>query len=102
MGMSSEIESLTPGVDPDGVYEIVCASGTVYTVTWATGYPMLVQRFPTDEAQSTWLDDAPVEFRSLPILRVGKPVVLGDRRDGDGDDYSRSTPIVAIRKLEDQ
>jgi hypothetical protein len=35
--MSSEIEMLTPGVDPNGVYEIICVGGTVYTVAWATG-----------------------------------------------------------------
>ena len=102
MTVSSEIETLTPGVDPDGVYEIICASGTVYTVAWSAGRPMLVQRFPTYEAASMWLDDGPVEFDTLPTFRVGEPVELGDRRRGDGDEYSRSTPIVAIRKLEDQ
>ena len=100
MRVSSEIEALIPGVDPDGVYEIICASGTVYTVAWSTGWPTLVQRFPTYEALSMWLDDGPVEFDTLPTFRVGEPVELGNRRRGDGDEYSRSTPIVAIRKLE--
>ncbi|TFD75420.1 hypothetical protein E3T54_11855 [Cryobacterium sp. Sr8] len=100
--MSSEIEILTPGVDPDGVYEIVCASGTVYTVAWSTGGPMLVQRFPTDAAQSMWLDDRPVEFHSLPAFRVGEPVELGDRWRGDGEQYSRSSPIVGMRRVDDQ
>ena len=80
----SEIVTLTPGVDLDGVYEIICASGTVYTVAWSTGWPMLVQRFPTYEAPSMWLDDSPVEIDTLPTFRVGEPVELGDRRRGDG------------------
>lgn len=63
---------------------------------------MRVQRFPTYEAPSMWLDDFAVEFQRLPTFRVGESVELGDRRGGDGNDYSRSTSIVAIRKLEDQ
>lgn len=100
--MSSELAILTPCVDPDGVYEIVSASGTVYTVAWSAGGPMLVQRFPTDAAQSMWLDDRPVEFDSLPAFRVGEPVELGDRWRGDREQYSRSSPIVSIRRVEDQ
>jgi hypothetical protein len=99
--MRLEIEILNPGVDSDGVYEMISASGTVFTVAWSKGWPMLVQRFPTNhDAPSIWLDHGPVEFDALPTFRVGERMELDNRRSGDNDNYCRSTPIVAIRKLE--
>ncbi|TFD37768.1 hypothetical protein E3T40_04040 [Cryobacterium sp. TMT1-19] len=94
--MSLEIPKLIPGVDPAGVYEIVLKDSSILTVALASGWPMLLQRFPIAGAERLWLDRTPHEFDSLPAFVVGEPVILNDARG-----TFRSPPIAWIVRLND-
>lgn len=94
--MSLEIAKLIPGVDSAGVYEIALEDSTILTVALASGWPMLMQRFPIAGAERLWLDRTPHEFDSLPVFVVGEPVILNDARG-----TFRSPPIAWIVRLDD-